>query len=129
MEETMDLWHEIVNTKDGKQIPKLLAENVVFYSPVIHKPQKGIQITSFYLSAALNVLANQSFKYVRDIRDKNNVVLEFETVIDGIEVNGVDLVKFNNDGKIVEFKVMVRPLKAINILREKMTQMMESLKS
>lgn len=117
-------WHEIVRTRTAKALDELLAEDVVFYSPVVHTPQAGKAITTMYLLAAIHVFGNESFRYVREIVGDNDAVLEFETEIDGIIVNGVDMIKWNGDGKITEFKVMIRPLKAINLIHEKMGEML-----
>jgi len=118
-------WHNIVRIRDASGLGELLAEDVVFYSPVVHTPQVGKAVTTMYLSAAVQVFGNGSFRYVREIVGESDAVLEFETEIDGIIVNGVDMIKWNDDGKIVEFKVMVRPLKAINLIREKMGAMLK----
>jgi len=118
-------WHNIVRTRDASGLGELLADDVVFYSPVVHTPQVGKAVTTMYLSAAVQVFGNESFRYVREIVGESDAVLEFETEIDGIIVNGVDMIKWNDDGKIVEFKVMVRPLKAINLIREKMAAMLK----
>lgn len=117
-------WHEIVRTRDASGLGELLADDVVFYSPVVHTPQNGKMITSMYLTAAVQVFGNETFRYVREVVGESDAVLEFETEIDGIAVNGVDLIKWNSDGKIIEFKVMVRPLKGINIIHEKMAAML-----
>ena len=118
-------WHNIVRTRDASGLDALLAEDVVFYSPVVHTPQVGKSITIKYLSAAVHVFGNESFRYVREIVGESDAVLEFETEIDGVMVNGVDMIKWNGQEKIVEFKVMVRPLKAINLIREKMAAMLK----
>ncbi len=117
-------WHEIVRTRDASGLGELLADDVVFYSPVVHTPQVGKAVTAMYLAAAVHVFGNESFRYVREIVGERDAVLEFETEIDGILVNGVDMIKWNADGKITEFKVMVRPLKAINLIHEKMGAML-----
>jgi SnoaL-like domain len=117
-------WHNIVRTRDASALKELLADDVVFYSPVVHTPQVGKSITTMYLSAAVHVFGNESFRYIREIVSENDAVLEFETEIDGITVNGVDMIKWNDEGKIVEFKVMVRPLKAINLIFQKMGEML-----
>lgn len=119
-------WHEIVRTRNASGLNELLDDNVVFYSPVVHTPQVGKAITLMYLTAALHVFANDSFRYVREVIGESDAVLEFETEIEGIIVNGVDMIKWNNDGKIVEFKVMVRPLRAINLIHTKMRAMLEA---
>lgn len=123
-EKAVDLWHEIVRTRDVALLDELLAEDVVFYSPVVHTPQVGKAITAMYLKAAMHVFGNESFRYVRDVAGESDAVLEFETEIDGITVNGVDMIRWNAEGRITEFKVMVRPLKAINLIHDLMGQML-----
>lgn len=118
-------WHNIVRTRDASGLGELLADDVVFYSPVVHTPQNGKAITTMYLAAAVQVFGNESFRYVREIVGESDAVLEFETEIDGILINGVDLIKWNADGKITEFKVMIRPLKAINLIHQKMGEMLQ----
>ncbi|MGD9631189.1 MAG: nuclear transport factor 2 family protein [Pyrinomonadaceae bacterium] len=118
-------WHNIVLTRDASGLGELLADDVVFYSPVVHTPQVGKAITSVYLSAAVQVFGNGSFRYVREIIGESDAVLEFETEIDGVTVNGVDMIKWNADGKITEFKVMIRPLKAVNVIHQKMGEMLQ----
>ena len=118
-------WHHIVRTHNASGLDELLAEVVVFYSPVVHTPQLGKAITTVYLTAALKVFGNESFRYVREVVGDTDAVLEFETEIEGIIVNGVDMIKWNGDGKITEFKVMIRPLKAINLIHQKMGEMLQ----
>ncbi|HMT08011.1 MAG TPA: nuclear transport factor 2 family protein [Pyrinomonadaceae bacterium] len=122
----LEKWHEIVRTRDASSLSDLLADDIVFFSPVVHTPQHGKQITSMYLTAALHVFGNETFHYVREVVGESDAVLEFETEIDGIIVNGIDMIKWNSDGRIVEFKVMVRPLKGINIIHEKMAAMLRA---
>jgi len=117
-------WHHIVRTRDPNGLLDLLADDVVFHSPVVHTPQIGRAITTMYLTAAIHVFGSESFRYVRELVGESDAVLEFETEIDGIVVNGVDMIKWNADGRIVEFKVMVRPLKAINLIHEQMRAML-----
>ncbi len=119
-------WHEIVRTRNVPELNDLLADDVVFYSPVVHTPQVGKAVTALYLTAALQVFGNDTFRYVREVISENDAVLEFETEIEGIIVNGVDMIKWNAEGKIVEFKVMIRPLKAINLIHQKMAAMLEA---
>lgn len=119
-------WHNIVRTRDASGLDELLADDVVFYSPVVHAPQLGKAITTMYLAAAVRVFGNETFRYVREVVGESDAVLEFETEIDGIVVNGVDMIKWNSDGQITEFKVMVRPLKGINIIHEKMAAMLRA---
>jgi len=118
-------WHNIVRTRDASGLDELLADDVVFNSPVVHTPQVGKAITSIYLTAAVHVFGNESFKYVREIVGERDAVLEFETEIDGIVINGVDMIKWNEDGQITEFKVMIRPLKAVNLIHQKMGEMLK----
>lgn len=122
---TLKTWHNIVRTRDASGISDLLADEVVFHSPVVHTPQIGRAITAMYLTAAIHVFGNDSFRYVREVVDDKDAVLEFETEIDNITVNGVDMIRWNDEGKITEFKVMVRPLKGINIIHEKMAAMLK----
>ncbi len=119
-------WHELVRTRNAKALDALLADNVTFYSPVVHTAQIGKAVTLQYLSAALRVFFNESFRYVREITGSHDAVLEFQVEIDGIAVNGVDLIKWNDEGKIAEFKVMIRPLKAINLIHQKMAASLQA---
>lgn len=125
---TIASWHQIVKTRNVAGLNALLAENVVFHSPVVHTPQVGKAITRLYLTAALSVLFNESFRYVREIVAERNAVLEFVVEIDGISVNGVDMISWDDEGKIVDFKVMLRPLKAINLIHQKMGAMLQAAK-
>jgi hypothetical protein len=113
-------WHKIVKSRDPAGLESLLADDVVFVSPVVHTPQRGKAITLKYLSAATVVLGGDQFRYVGEWFAENSAVLEFVTAIDGIEINGVDIIGWNADGEIDRFKVMVRPLKAINALHQTM---------
>jgi len=113
-------WHNIVRTRNASGLNELLADDVIFYSPVVHTPQVGKAITAMYLSATVRVFGNDSFKYIREIVGESDAVLEFETEIDGIVINGVDMIKWNENGQIIEFKVMIRPLKAVNLIHQKM---------
>jgi len=122
-------WHEVVRSRDMAGLQRILADDVVFHSPVVHTPQRGKAITLQYLMGAMQVLNNASFRYEREIVGEHDAVLEFATEIDGILINGVDLIRWNDAGLIVDFKVMVRPLKAVNLLHQKMGEMLERLKS
>jgi ketosteroid isomerase-like protein len=128
IENTVAEWHKLLEAKDAAGLDNILADNVVFHSPVVHTPQVGKQITTLYLSAAFFVFNNGHFKYLREIISGNNAVLEFTTVIDGITINGVDMITWNADGKITDFKVMIRPLKAINLIHKMMGEMLEKIK-
>ena len=118
------LWHELAASKNGEGLDALLADEAVFISPVVHTPQQGRAIAKAYLSAAFQVFGNPSFRYVREIVGPQDAMLEFETEIDGIRVNGVDILKWNEAGKVIEFKVMLRPLKAVNLIHEQMGRML-----
>ena len=119
-------WHHLVRTQDPSGLNVLLAEDAVFHSPVVHTPQRGRKLVAGYLSAAFHVFFNPTFRYVREIVGPSDAMLEFETEIDGIVVNGVDLIKWNAAGQIVEFKVMIRPLKAIHLIHQRMAAMLQS---
>jgi len=121
---TISIWHELVRTRDARGLNDLLADDVVFYSPVVHTPQIGKAVTIQYLSAAFHVFFNESFRYVREVIGPRDAVLEFEVEIDGIQVNGVDMLSWDEQGRITEFKVMIRPLKAINLIHQKMAAML-----
>ena len=119
-------WHDLVRSRNVKGLDALLADDAVFHSPVVHTPQRGKAITAQYLAAAFQVFFNPSFRYVREIVGAHDAALEFEVEIDGIAVNGIDLLQWNDDGKIVEFKVLIRPLKAINLIHQKMAAMLQA---
>src|SRR5450759_4344652 len=129
IENTIEAWHKVVEAKDAAGLDNILAENVVFHSPVVHTPQEGKPITKLYLTAALHVLNNDTFKYLREVISGNNAVLEFSTVIEGITINGVDMITWGADGRITDFKVMIRPLKAINLVYRMMGEMLQRVKS
>ena len=123
---TLHTWHELVRTRNAKGLAALLADDVVFHSPVVHTPQVGKAVTQQYLAAASHVFFDASFRYVRELTGPHDAVLEFQVTIDGIAVNGVDMLKWNDEGQITEFKVMVRPLKAINLIHQKMAAMLQA---
>ena len=123
---TLDIWHKIVATRDAVALDGLLADDVVFHSPVVHTPQRGKVLTAAYLTAAIRVFSAGSFRYVREVVGIGDAVLEFEAELDGILVNGVDMIKWNAEGRIVEFKVMIRPLKAIDLVHRRMAEMLAS---
>jgi hypothetical protein len=125
--DTMRAWHELVKTRDPEGLDAVLSESATFYSPIVHTPQVGKQLTKLYLLAAFQVFFNETFRYVRELRGPSDGVLEFEVEIDGIRVNGVDMIKWNEDGQIVEFKVMIRPLKAIQLIHARMGAMLKTL--
>jgi SnoaL-like domain len=120
------IWHELVRTRNTKGLSSLLADDAVFFSPIVHTPQVGKAVTLQYLSAAFHVFFNESFRYVRELTGPRDAALEFQVEIDGISVNGVDLIQWNDEGRIVEFKVLLRPLKAVNLIHQKMAAMLQA---
>jgi hypothetical protein len=123
-------WHAYMeHGGDPALLSELLADDAVFHSPVVHTPQAGKAIVMAYLVAASHVLGNDGFHYVRELVDRDEVMLEFATELDGIAINGVDIIRFNADGKISDFKVMVRPLKAINKVWQMMGAQLEAAKA
>ena len=138
IEQNMKNWHLHLKGEFPGGLDELLADDCVFYSPIVFTPQKGKDLTKLYLGAAGNTFsdgdkdkapgsAKSEFRYTKEVLCGDHAVLEFETVIDGKYVNGVDIVTFNDAGKIVEFKVMIRPLQAINLMHEKMKAMLEQM--
>ena len=127
MTHPIDAWHEFVHSRDVGLLEKLLGDDVVFHSPVVHTPQRGRAITLLYLRGAMQVLGSPAFRYEREIRGDRDAMLEFVTEIDGITINGVDLIRWDDAGRIVDFKVLVRPLKAINLLHQKMGELLAQI--
>lgn len=118
-------WHAyMAGGGDPQALRGLLADDAVFHSPVVHTPQEGGDKVFAYLYAASHVLGGEHFRYLREIVDGEQAMLEFQTELDGIQINGVDIIRWDNAGKIIDFKVMVRPLKAINKVWEKMAAML-----
>jgi hypothetical protein len=107
-------------------LDELLPSDAVFYSPVVFTPQRGKDLVKLYLAGALEVLGNETFQYVREVVQGNHAVLEFEATVEGIYVNGVDMLAWNERNEIVEIKVMLRPLKAIEVVRQRMAAMLEA---
>ena len=123
-------WHDYMENHEGSAegLKQVLHENCVFHSPVVHTPQRGRPIVTAYLMAAAGTLGKGDFQYVREFAADNHALLEFTTTMDGIHVNGIDLMTFDEDGMITDFKVMVRPLKAVNKVWEQMAAMLERMK-
>ena len=120
-------WHEVVDADDLNALDSIIADDAVFSSPVVFTPMEGKEITMMYLHAAGQSFNMQKFKYTKEIHDGMNSVLEFETYIDDISVNGIDMIEWNKEGKITNFKVMIRPFKAVQKVQEKMVEALESL--
>ena len=123
----LDTWHRLVRTNNASGLRDLVAEDAVFHSPVVHAPQHGRKLAVMYLSAAFKVFFNPSFRYVREIVGPHDAMLEFETEIDGVLVNGVDIITWNDAGQLTTFKVMLRPLKGINVIHQKMGELLAAL--
>jgi hypothetical protein len=117
-------WHQIIKSGDPGGLDSLLSDDVVFHSPILHTPQVGKAVTALYLTAAFHVIVNGTFRYIREVVGSCDTILEFEVEIDGLLVNGVDMIKWSEEGKITEFKVMLRPLKAVNLIHQKMAKML-----
>ena len=124
----IEQWHE--NFLSGKHdfLENILDDGVVFNSPIVFKPIEGKLLTKLYLMAAGNSFNLEKFKYSREVHEGLMSVLEFDTYIDEISVNGVDIIQWNADGKIVDFKVMVRPLQAVNKVHQKMQEALDAFK-
>ncbi len=121
-------WHEGLVSNDPKLLDEILDESCIFTSPIVFKPIEGKEMSKLYLMGAGQTFDMDRFKYVRELVDGLDSVLEFETYIGDISVNGVDIIRWNDEGKIVDFKVMIRPLQAIGALQEKMSQALKALK-
>ena len=138
----IEKWYEVIKSDNPDKYDEILAEDCVFYSPVVYTPQRGREITKMYLMAAGGVFGGEDspneildkkspskFRYIKEVIGENSAVLEFETEIDGIYVNGIDLISWNEENKITEFKVIVRPLQAVNKLHQQMQDMLEKMKT
>lgn len=124
----IEKWHKLLANKDMAILDEILAEDVNFYSPVVHTVQAGKAITKMYLMGAAMTIGNDSFRYVREVYDDGFALLEFETEMNGIYVNGVDMISWNEQNQITEFKVMIRPLKAVNRVHQMMGAALEKFK-
>jgi hypothetical protein len=113
-------WYGFVTSHDPAALWDLLHPDVVFESPVVHTPQRGRDIAFKYLASAEKVLGGPGFRYVGEWTSDTGAVLEFVNEIDGITINGIDMITFDAQDRITHFKVMVRPLKAINLLHRLM---------
>ena len=118
--ESMQRWHSMIETRDLNALSELLSPDVVFRSPMAHTPYPGAPVVTMILSTVINVF--EDFCYHRDFvsEDGLNVVLEFSAQVSGKELKGIDMIRFNEDGKIVEFEVMVRPMSGLQALGEEM---------
>lgn len=131
MNSILEKWHTFVKSPNPAILQEILADDVTFHSPVVHTPQQGKMITMMYLLAAVQTFDTKedNFKYVREVINDQHIILEFEVEVDGIFINGIDMIEVNPEGKIQDFKVMVRPLKAMQKLHQKMAAMLQKMKS
>ena len=143
IDEVIEKWHAHLRGQLPGGLDELLADDVVFYSPIVYTPQEGKAITKLYLQAAGQTLPGDEdkgggaagaddkpgrFRYTKIVTSGDTAVLEFETTVDGKYVNGVDIMRCNDAGRIVEFRVMIRPLQAINLVHQQMAAMLEKMK-
>jgi hypothetical protein len=141
IERVVESWHAYLRGELPGGLDELLDDDVVLYSPIVFSPQRGKAITTLYLQAATQTFPGdqatdgteegdfpkRSFQYTKSVLAGDNAVLEFETTIDGTYVNGVDIITCNDDGRIIEFRVMIRPLQAVNRVHEQMAAMLERM--
>jgi hypothetical protein len=125
----LERWYDYMKSHDQAALWDLLHPDAVFESPVVHTPQRGRDIVFKYLASAEQVLGGPGFAYRGEWRSPNGAVLEFENQIEGITINGVDIITFADDGRITHFKVMVRPLKAMNLLHRLMGEQLTRMAS
>jgi hypothetical protein len=127
--ENLARWHAHVKSPDHQALWDMLHPDAVFESPVVHTPQVGREIVFKYLASADKVLGGEGFTYRGEWLNANSAILEFENVINGIKVNGIDMISWNEAGQITHFKVMVRPLKAIQMVHQMMGEMLQKMAS
>ena len=141
IEKTIENWHRNIRGEFPGGLDELLADDCVFYSPIVYSPQQGKEISKLYLQAAGATFSGEgkpgakaskglpsTFRYTKQVMAGDQAILEFETEMEGKYINGVDIIRCNDEGKIVEFRVMVRPLQAVNLLHKKMAAMLERMK-
>jgi hypothetical protein len=142
IEHVVAQWHAYLSGELPGTLDDLLDDDVVFYSPIVFTPQRGKEITSLYLQAAGQTFAGSDsvsskrdpdsgkrFHYTKSVIGEDTAVLEFETAMAGKYVNGVDIIRCNDKGRIVEFRVMIRPLQAVNLVHQQMAAMLDSISS
>jgi hypothetical protein len=117
-------WHRVARSGDCTALDGMIHEDAVFESPVVHTPQRGKAITIQYLTAAVMTLKSPSSQFVGEWSGDKSVVVEFKSEIEGIAINGIDMIRFDDTGLITHFKVMIRPLKAVNLIHRKMGEML-----
>ena len=124
--EALAHWHRVVAARDPLLLADLLAEDATFHSPIVHRPQEGRDLVTLYLTGAMHVLGNDTFRYVREVVGDSDAVLEFVAEVDGLHVNGVDMISWNRANRITDFKVMLRPMRAIELVRDKMAELLQA---
>lgn len=145
IEQFIEKWHKYLKGQLPEGLDDLLAEDVIFYSPVVYTPQKGREITKLYLAAAASTFGGDgdaepgspertpsdpdAFRYTKQILAGNQAVLEFESRVGGKFVNGVDILECNDEGKLIEFRVMIRPLQAVNMMHQQMGAILEKMQA
>jgi hypothetical protein len=133
IEQVVGRWHAFMRGDAPGALDQLLAEDVVFYSPVVYTPQRGKDVTTLYLQAASVALPGDpgegAFRYTKQALAGDTAILEFETTVAGKYVNGVDIIRCNEAGQIVEFRVMIRPLQAVNAVHEQMRAQLEFMRT
>ena len=142
IEDTVARWHQHLRERSPGGLDDLLADDCTFFSPIVFSPQRGRELTAAYLSAAFGTFGGEpaaaadadaagtgtgGFRYVKEVVSGNHAVLEFETTMGDTVVNGVDIITCDDEGRIVEFKVMIRPLRAVNVVHERMRTMLEAI--
>jgi len=136
----IERWHAHMRGELANGLDVLLHDDVVFYSPIVYTPQRGKAITTLYLQAAGQTLpgeksdpgktsgdTSKGFRYTKEILDGHHAVLEFETTVEGKYVNGIDMITCDDNGKIIEFRVLIRPLQAINLVHKQMGEMLDKM--
>jgi hypothetical protein len=151
IEHVVDQWHRHLRGELPGGLDTLLDDDVIFYSPIVYTPQRGKAVTTLYLQAAAQALPGDppsevgrgkedtagaaplgpstGFRYTKKVLSGDTAVLEFETTIEGKYVNGVDIIRCNDAGRIVEFRVMIRPLQAVNLVHRQMGETLERMQS
>lgn len=125
----LESWHQFIQTRDLSKLDEFLADDVILYSPVVFTPIEGKFFVKMYLMAAEQIIANKHFEYVRELSSDHDAFLEFKTTIDDITVEGIDMIHFNEQGQVQSLKVMLRPLKAVNKVHQKMGEFLEKMNS
>jgi hypothetical protein len=142
IEQVVEQWQAHMRGELPGGLDALLDDDVVFYSPVVYTPQRGKAVTTLYLDAAAQTFPGDSpgpspdggtsssgFRYTKTVLDGDTAVLEFETTMEGKYVNGVDIIRCNPEGRIIEFRVMIRPLQAVDMVHRQMAAMLERMES